>query len=76
MDWDAAYQQLHLHATVAAQSMCMVPHPQVLDMMVTLSFLHPTFCGNACPTEWCAFAEMITDLANNLVEYPGWKAHV
>ena len=54
----------------AKEALLSATHLPHLDLL--LIPLRLTFGGRACPPEWCAIAEMVTDLANAILQDPNW----
>jgi hypothetical protein len=64
-DFKSAYRRVSLHGNTAAQ--CSIMYKDF-----ALPSLRLTFGGSPCPNEFCAFSELCTDLANDLLHAPDW----
>ncbi len=62
-DFKFAYCRINLHSETVARCTMMC------NQFAFLS-LHLTFRGSPCSNEWCTFAEMCTDLANDILHCP------
>jgi hypothetical protein len=64
-DYSDAYRRIHHSASAAIQSIIVVGE-------VAYIALRLTFGGSPNPPTWCAFSEMVTDLANELLLCAEW----
>ena len=64
-DLDAAYRRLHFNANSAIKCICSTA-------ICAYIYLRLTFGGSFSPAEWCVIIEMMTDLANDIVNNPTW----
>jgi hypothetical protein len=71
VDFKSAYLRVHLNASTATQYMSQV---RLRDgEQIILLPLPLTFGGSACPSE-CVVLEMVTDLANIILDHEHWDA--
>jgi hypothetical protein len=70
VDFKSAYRRVHLNASTATQCMSQVRLRDGQQMI--LLPLRLTFGGSACPAEWCVVSEMVTDLANRILDHKQW----
>jgi hypothetical protein len=64
-DIKSAYHRVSLQGDTAAK--CSIMYQEF-----ALPSLCLTFGGSPCPNEFCAFSELCTDLANDLLHAPDW----
>ncbi len=64
-DFKSAYRRINLHGDTAARSTMMCEQFGLLSLRLT-------FGGSPCSSEWCTFAEMCTDLANDILHCKQW----
>jgi hypothetical protein len=64
-DFKSAYRRITLHGSTAAKCMIMCENFALLCLRLT-------FGGSPCSNEWCIFAELCTDLANDLLHCTEW----
>ncbi len=64
-DFSSAYRRIHYDGDSAAR--CIAVHDGLAYIWWRLSF-----GGSGCPYSWCPFGEIITDLANDLLQNPLW----
>jgi hypothetical protein len=70
VDFKSAYRRVHLNASTATQCMSQV---RLRDgEQIILLPLRLTFGGSACPSEWCVVSELVTDLANRILDHEHW----
>ena len=70
VDFKSAYRRVHLNASTATQCMSQIKHPD--HPHIVLLPIRLTFGGSACPSEWCVVSEMVTDLANRILNHKPW----
>jgi hypothetical protein len=68
-DFKSAYRRVSLHGSTAAQ--CSIMYQEFALPSLCLTFGRPP-----CPNEFCAFSELCTDLANDLLHAPDWKPNI
>jgi hypothetical protein len=73
-DFKSAYRRVHLNAATASQCMSQIKHPD--HPHIVLLPLRLTFGGSACPSEWCVVSELITDLANRILNHEHWHTDI
>jgi hypothetical protein len=71
VDFKSAYRRVHLNASTATQCMSQIKHPD--HPHIVFLPLRLTFGGSACPSEWCVVSEMVTDLANRILNHKPWN---
>jgi hypothetical protein len=64
-DFKSAYRRMNLHGETAARSIIMCKQFGLLSLRLT-------FGGSPCSNEWCTFAELCTDLANDILHCHDW----
>ena len=64
-DLASAYRRMHLSAQMAAKCICSTA-------ICALVYLRLTFGGSFSPAEWCVLIELLTDLANDIINNPFW----
>ena len=65
-DLDSAYRRMHMNAASAVKCLCMTT-------VCALIYLRLTFGGSSSPAEWCIITEILTDLANDIMNNPHWN---
>ncbi len=68
IDIKSAYQQCHLNAVTAMQTITQLPNKDLGIIMLCL-----TFGGAPCPFEWNILAESIRNLANKILFNKDWN---
>ena len=72
-DFKSAYRRQHLNAKTAMQCIMQVVKENIVYLLIAIRL---TFGGKVCPHEWCALAEPICDLANEIIENEQWDPYV
>ncbi len=65
-DFKSAYRRVTLNGETAVKCMIMCEDYALLSLRLT-------FGGSPCSNEWCTFAELCTDLANDILHCKHWN---
>lgn len=65
-DFKSAYRRINLHGKTVVKSTMMCGNLGLISLRLT-------FGGSPCSNEWCTFAELCTDLANDILHSPDWN---
>jgi hypothetical protein len=68
-DFKSAYRRINLNGETAVRSTMMCGKFGLLSLRLT-------FGGSPCSNEWCTFAELCTDLANNILHCTKWQPNL
>ncbi len=65
---------MHIDAESEARSTCIILKQGDADCDVALMYLWLTYRCSACPPQWCAFVEMVTDFENDTANCEEWDS--
>jgi hypothetical protein len=68
-DIKQAFRRIHYHGDSATKCITVLNNLAILQLRMT-------FGGANCPAQWCTISEVITDLANEILDTEDWDPHI